>query len=133
RNRSFELPIEFKTYGKKREKSLGVTAICAGVKLSQTKFNKDQIKLSGIIQDGLEELNCSFEVDSVKTAFKVKVLEKFETPAMAQVVSQAEPLVMRTRTGAASRFMTVQSLVGAIPKAYYYIQKPNEILFYNGQ
>lgn len=121
----FELTIPFKNFWKKNEKSVSASLTCAdAVMVNNIKsFKEDSGILSfrGKLERVTSYLDCSLSFDQEKIEIRLKVLNKLKEPFKKIQAKQDELLVINTRTGAMSRFLTMNVLKGSLPQPLYYI------------
>jgi subtilisin family serine protease len=79
------------------------------------------VKLTGRLTDDVTEVSCTIAVGSEKFPVKWKVLNTLPQPSKTINVRQTTPLVVETRLGTRSRFLTVAAVKGHTPESLYYV------------
>lgn len=81
----------------------------------------NMLSVTGTLTRDVNELNCSVNVGKESVDIKLKVQRKFAAPFKKIIAKQDEILVANTRSGARSRFLTMNAVKGTEPHPYYFI------------
>ncbi len=88
------------------------------------------LNYEGQFQTNSNYLNCKILVGRETVFVKMKVLHKLNTPQKEVVVKQDELLVVNTRSGARSRFLTMNAIKGTVAGPFYYVASDKSVTFY---
>lgn len=136
----FDLSLNFKNHWLAQQSATPGSVTCAEATLMQNDFVLEalasqtdaSIKMKGHLKDvNTAELNCKISISGENFTLKLKVLKPFKKPLRSMRVKQSELLVVATRMGAKSRFMTLDTLRGAIARPLYYVPSAETISLFN--
>lgn len=128
-NNTFTLNLPFKNYGEQTSPETRVQFSCDEANLlpeiqtlsralsGETKT----LAFEGTILKDVNYLNCVVKAGSETVKLKLKVQNKLAAPFKKIIAKQDELLVANTRSGARSRFITMNPIKGTEPHPYYYI------------
>ncbi len=80
-----------------------------------------EVAVRGTLTADTLELDCQVQVGTERTSLKLKVLRPLGAPVESITVVQPEPWVVSTRTGARSRFLTLNPMKGVQAGPLYYV------------
>ncbi|HXH75917.1 MAG TPA: S8 family serine peptidase [Bacteriovoracaceae bacterium] len=136
---AFGLKLNFKNYLKPMISGSIVNLNCTDANLlDQSKFLSPLAKgetatltFEGNISHDKNTINCIVSSGGHFMELKLKVLRSLPAPFKELVGHQDELLVVNTRTGGRSRFITLNTLNGAIPAPFYYITGSKDLVIYH--
>jgi hypothetical protein len=76
-------------------------------------------------------INCALKVNQEEVSIRLKIVNKLNDSFKTLAVKQSELLVINTRTGARSRFTTLNAIKGTSPGPLYYVAGEKDITLYN--
>lgn len=79
------------------------------------------LSIQGNLLSDVNYVNCRILVGNESIQLKLKVQNKLQVPFKKIIAKQDELLVANTRSGARSRFITMNPIKGTEPHPYYYI------------
>lgn len=88
------------------------------------------LSFSGELKKSLNSLTCSLQIEQQSVSLKLKILHPLPAPVKKMTVAQSELLVAATRTGARSRFFTMNAIKGTTPGPFYYVMGEKNVTFY---
>ncbi len=91
------------------------------------------LSFSGRVELDVREINCSIAVAGQIVPVKLKVLHNLNTAFKTLKVQQETPLVVDTRLGARSRFLTLNAIKGHHPEPLYYIPGKDVVVYREDQ
>lgn len=134
----FSLRFPVRNYGQLPEKKVFVSLSCNEATVRKgtqstglvSSGSSTVFEFEGVSQKDSGFLDCFIRTGTQKVSLKLKVLQSFEAPAKDINVPQTDSLVVQTRNGARSRFLTMQPAQGTIPSALYYVTTEKGVAFY---
>lgn len=137
-NENIEMKIPLKNFWlESSPENVSVTCDVASVNESSLpvpalKSNETFVlNISGTMTKKSAFLNCSLSIGHEKVQIRLKVLNKLKTPFKRIMAKQDELLVINTRTGARSRFATINAIKGTTPAPLYYVVGDKTITLYS--
>lgn len=133
---SFDVPV--KNFGSVTSKKTTASFSCPdfsqgsmslGVKALRTD-EKVTLRVSGNLKSMKPDFICKVTLADQVVEFKLKVLRSFENPFALTIVPQSEPLVLNTKTGARSRFITLNANRNTVAAPLYYVSGAKEPTIY---
>ncbi|HXH32149.1 MAG TPA: S8 family serine peptidase [Bacteriovoracaceae bacterium] len=125
---SFSLEVPFKNHWSVKNKETLVSLSCAGAVVAATKIlpamaalQTELVTFDGLLSKDLGDLSCVLKFDTQTVGLLLKVKKNLSAAAPTVSVKQDELLVFKTRSGAVSRFMTLNTLNGSESQPIYYI------------
>lgn len=137
-NGEFSLKLALKNYWLPKSSQTKVALKCdeALIENGETaispmdSFEKAQLTFKGKFSSEENFINCTLAFDQRELSLRLKVQHKLTGDIKRKLVKQDELLVINTRTGARSRFMTVNSVKGTVPAPIYYVLGDKKIDLY---
>jgi hypothetical protein len=128
-NNRFNLNLPFMNLGQLSAKSTSVKISCVGARFSQSSFSvpalragdETIVKLSGELTQATNSIQCDLKVGSEAVVLKLKVQHPLPVAAEQALVTQGSPLVIQTKTGARSRFITLAGFPNSKIDPIYYV------------
>lgn len=124
----FDLTIGFKNFWRlSKKQNVRITCDEAQMANSQGTLNPLQteevqsLSFSGRVSLAEREINCVIATGTQSIPLKLKVLRSLKQAFKTLTVQQTTPLVVETRLGARSRFLTLNAIKGHQPEPLYYI------------
>lgn len=138
KNREFTLTLPFKNFGTTKNSATPVSLSCpegtvANPEQSISALATEEVStltFTGVTKDRSGFLNCKLSVDQIPVTLRLKILEKLPEPFKKMLVPQSDLYVINTRTGARSRFMTMNAASGTVAGPYYFIPGDKTLSFY---
>lgn len=96
---------------------IGDSVIVDSLETSESKV----LSFQGQLNRDVNYLNCQVIAGRENVQLKLKVQNKLQAPFKKIIATQDELLVANTRSGARSRFITMNPIKGTRPQPYYYI------------
>jgi hypothetical protein len=136
----FALEIGFKNFWL-ASKKMTVRLVCeeaqletAAGSLAPLETDATQfLSFSGQVSQGQREINCTIGLSAQSIPLKLKVLHDLRAPFKTLKVQQETPLVVDTRLGARSRFLTLNAIKGHHPEPLYYIPGKDVVVYREDQ
>lgn len=137
-DQNFEMKIPVKNFWMDSNRAKA-QVICDEARLNESELTIPALKthesfvlnVSGTLTKKSNYLNCSISIGKETLELRLKVLNKLNTPFKRILVKQDELLVINTRTGARSRFTTINAIKGTTPAPLYYVTGDKTITLYN--
>jgi hypothetical protein len=124
----FTLNLPLKNYGELSASNIPVSIKCDEAQIENPEtildLNYSETKIIpffGRFNKEANYLNCRIQAGKESVSIRLKVQSKLIAPFKKIIVKQDELLVANTRSGARSRFMTMNAIKGTEPQAYYYV------------
>ncbi len=124
----FTVSIPFKNFWLDKKTSTEVSFLCDGARVSGTQvlpaINSGEaltLEFAGELAGPVNDLVCVLKFEGQELSLKLKVKKKLKAARETISVRQEDLLVFKTKTGAVSRFMTLNTLGGSEAQPIYYI------------
>jgi Subtilase family len=126
---SARIEIPVKNFGALKSKATSGTLTCpdfsrpvstVSIK-SLNPLEKMTVSFSGVLTSMKPDFSCKLQIADQSVEFKLKVLRNFENLQDSKIVSQTDPLVINTRTGGKSRFLTMNATRDTTPGPLYFV------------
>lgn len=135
---SFTLKLPMKNYTEERPSGVSVRLSCPDAFINEALLETGPLKagetsiltFTGNLGKELNFINCDINIENESVPLRLKVLHKLSEPHKLVTAKQDDLLVINTRTGGRSRFMTLNTLQGSVPGPYYYITGMKDLVLY---
>ena len=125
----FTLSLPFLNLGQLPSSPTSVRMSCEGARVSPSVFtlgaleagSESTLALAGELAGAVNSIHCTLRVGEESVVLKLKVQHPLPEASSRALITQDRPLVIKTRTGARSRFMTLSGLPNSRIDPIYYV------------
>jgi hypothetical protein len=131
----FEVEVKFKSLWLPLSEATPVRFTCLEASITDEAqslaVNATSLIFHGSLKQDSNELNCEVKLPNDAVPLKLKIQHPLKDAFETVKVHQDELLVVSTRSGGRSRFLTIDALKGNVPGPLYYISGGKNLVLYN--